>query len=123
MNRHTFIKACLVSILLMGAGQVYANDWGSYNCGDGWGPTKGEPPAYPRRARQLGITGYIIMSFSVNPDGTVGDIAVKDANPAKAFVRAATRAVESLEFPPCMAGGLATKVSDVSIKYDFNLEG
>lgn len=123
MKTNTFIKACLTTILLVVGSQVHANDWTSYNCGDGWGPTKGEPPTYPRRARQLGIQGYIVMSFSVNADGTVADIAVQEANPAKAFVRAATRAVESLEFPPCMTNGLATKVTDVSIKYDFNLEG
>lgn len=101
----------------------FANNWGDYKCGPDWGPTKSEAPSYPRRAQERGIQGYIVMSFSVTTDGKVEDIRVTEAQPERAFVRAATRAVESLEFPPCMNNGLATRVTDVSVKYDFNLEG
>lgn len=117
------IKAIFAFLFISAAVSVNAADWAGYECGPGWGPSKSAAPTYPRRARQLGIEGYIVMQFSVNTDGTVADIAVQDAKPSRAFVRTATRAVESFEFPPCMTNGLATKITDISIKYDFNLEG
>ena len=123
MKTPTLIKMIVVSLLVFASPAGFAAKWDSYECGPGWGPTKSSTPTYPRRARQMGVEGYIVMSFSIAPDGSVEDIAVKEAEPAKAFVRSATRAVQSLEFPPCMANGLATRVTDVSIKYDFNLEG
>lgn len=122
MNQ-TLIRLMMICLLAMYAGTAHASKWDEYECGPGWGPTKSSAPKYPRRAQQLGITGYIVMNFSVNQDGLVEDISVAEAEPPKAFVRAATKAVQSLEFPPCMTNGLARKVTNVSIKYDFGFEG
>ena len=123
MKRNILIQTLIFLGLAFSASSGYAADWAGYNCGPGWGPTKSASPTYPRRARQMGIEGYIIMSFSIAPDGTVEDISVTEAEPSRAFIRTATKAIQSLEFPPCMNDGLATRVSGVSIKYDFNLEG
>jgi TonB family protein len=61
------------------------------------------------------------MSFAVSANGEVEDIAVVESKPSKVFVRTATRAVSSLEFRPCLHNGLATRQTDLSIKFDFNL--
>ena len=119
----TAVKTLALAGALAFAPASFAADWSDYKCGADWGPTKSQAPSYPRRARERGIEGYIVMSFSVTPEGTVEDIKVAEAENESAFVRSATRAVESLEFPPCMVNGLATRVNEVSIKYDFNLGG
>ena len=123
MKAAVLIKLLVISALMLTSITGYAADWAGYNCGPDWGPTKSAAPTYPRRARQMGIEGYIIMNFSISPDGMIEDISVAEAAPSKAFVRSATRAVQAMQFPPCMSNGLATRVTDVSIKYDFNLEG
>ena len=119
----SLIKATLLGATLMIASNAYAGDWKTFECGAGWAPTRSAAPTYPRRAIERGIEGYIIMTFSITTDGTVEDIAVKEAKPLRSFVRTATRAVSAMEFPPCRLEGLAIKLTDVSIKYDFNLEG
>ena len=112
-----------LAAMLAIAPNTYASDWSQYQCGPGWGPEASTPPTYPKRAQQRGIEGYVVMSFSVMTDGTIEDIAVVDAKPKKAFVRTATNAVRSMAFPPCVEDGRVVKLTDVSIKYDFNLEG
>lgn len=122
MKISSLLAVIALGAVLLLSQNSFAGNWQSFDCGPGWGPTKSVAPTYPKRARELGIEGYIIMSFSVNPEGKVEDIAVVEAKPKRPFVRTATRAVSSLEFPPCLENGLATKLTNVSIKYDFNLE-
>ncbi len=119
-----FLKlASVFCTLMLFALTSHATNWSELNCGPNWGPTKNPAPTYPRRAQQRGIEGYIIMSFSINAEGAVEDIQVVEAEPAAAFVRSATRAVEGMTFPPCIQNGLATRQTKVSVKYDFNLAG
>ena len=121
MKLKLMISAFALGATLLSTGNAYAGDWAIYACGDDWGPVKQEAPAYPRRARDRGLEGYIVMSFDVSPEGKVQNITVKDANPSNAFVRSATNAVSSMEFTPCISNGIAVEVTDVSVKYDFNL--
>lgn len=121
MKPKTLIKTLACGAALLVAAPGYATDWATFNCGEGWGPIKKEAPAYPRRARQKGIEGSIVMSFNVSPSGEVTDIRVAETT-GTAFIRSATRAVESYQFPPCISDGLARTVENVSVKYDFNLE-
>ncbi len=123
MKITSLLTVIALGAMLLLSQNTYAGDWTTFDCGPGWGPTKSKAPSYPKRARELGIEGYIVMSFTVTPEGTVEDIAVVDAKPKRPFVRAATRAVSAMEFPPCLENGLATRLTNVSIKYDFNLEG
>jgi len=98
-----------------------AQSWEHLNCGEDWTPSKSSAPVYPKRALDRGLEGSIEMSFSINPQGKVEDIGVIQSS-RKVFIRAATRAVSAMEFPPCMQDGVATKLTNVSIKYDFNLK-
>ena len=114
----TFATAAALGVSAPG----YATDWASFDCGADWGPTKASAPTYPRRALQKGIEGSIVMSFNVSPTGEVTDVRVSETT-GNAFIRSATNAVESYEFPPCVTNGLARTVEDVSVRYEFNLEG
>jgi protein TonB len=118
----SFLLIYVASILglLTLASDAKAKSWSELNCGDNYLPVKSVAPVYPKRAQQRGLEGSIQMQFTIMEDGTVGSIEVLEAS-RKVFVRTATRAVEGFEFPPCIQNGTATRVTEVSIKYDFNL--
>lgn len=113
------IGLALAFALVMSAELVQARSWDTLQCGDEWGPKSAVAPAYPRRAQERGLEGSVVMGFTINLEGKVEDIEVVEGH--SAFVRSATRAVEKLEFPPCVKDGLATRQANVSIKYDFHL--
>jgi protein TonB len=127
MNKLTsvfvFVFALAASLTaLVFAPATYAKEFHELGCGDGYGPKTSQPPVYPRRAEARGIEGYIVMGFTIGADGTVKDVQVVDQQPSNTFVRSATRAVQSLEFPPCVVDGQVVEQAAVSIKYDFQLQ-
>jgi TonB family protein len=69
--------------------------------------TKYVAPKYPRAAQRRNISGWVDVVFTVDIDGTVKDISVRDSNPGITFVNAAVGAVEDWEFAPVMESGTA----------------
>jgi TonB family protein len=63
------------------------------------------PPRYPRRAADRGITGWVIVEFTVTTDGKTGDIEVQQSEPERTFNKAATDAVEQWTFEPVVYRG------------------
>lgn len=115
------IKALLLTLLVMFTPvSAFARDWQDLQCGDGWAPVKAIAPTYPTRARERGIEGYVIMSYTITLQGKVSDIAVADTN-SNAFTRVARNALSDMKFPPCIQNGLATQQQDVRIRYEFAL--
>ena len=47
------------------------------------------------------------MLFTVDIDGTVTDVSVRDSNPGDVFVSSAINAVEKWEFEPVIEDGVA----------------
>ena len=45
--------------------------------------------------------------FTVDIDGTVTDIVIRESNPGDTFVNSATKAVEDWEFEPVIENGVA----------------
>jgi TonB family protein len=64
-------------------------------------------PKYPRSAQRRGQSGWVDVLFTVDIDGTVADIAIRDSNPGDTFVNAAINAVEDWEFAPVIENGVA----------------
>ena len=64
-------------------------------------------PKYPRAAQRRGLSGWVDVVFTVDIDGTVSDISVRDSNPGDIFVTSATKAVEGWEFEPVIEDGVA----------------
>ena len=62
--------------------------------------TKYVAPKYPRAAQRRSINGWVDVAFTVDFDGSVKDIEVRDSNPGVTFVNAAVNAVEDWEFEP-----------------------
>jgi periplasmic protein TonB len=61
-------------------------------------------PTVAMRARQ---EGWVVVSFTVDPDGGTSDIKVVDAQPRRVFDRAAMDAVGRYRFTPAMKDGVA----------------
>jgi protein TonB len=69
--------------------------------------TKYVAPKYPRSAQRRGISGWVDVVFTVNADGLVEDVTVRDSDPGDTFVTAAEKAVEKWEFEPIVEDGRA----------------
>lgn len=75
-------------------------------------------PEYPVRARVAGQQGYVLVEFTVRPDGRVSEVKVADSRPRRVFDRAATRAIKGWRFDPSTVTG----AERVSQRFDFNLQ-
>lgn len=62
-------------------------------------------PTYPSTAKQAEIEGKVTLSFTVNPDGTVSNIEIVDANPPRMFDAAAKQAMARSKFKPATENG------------------
>jgi TonB family protein len=69
--------------------------------------TKYVAPKYPRAAQRRGLSGWVDVMFTVDIDGTVADVGIRDSNPGDTFVNAAINAVEDWEFEPVIEDGVA----------------
>jgi TonB family protein len=69
--------------------------------------TKYVAPRYPRTAQRRGVSGWVDVIFTVDIDGSVTDVSVRDSNPGDTFVNAAINAVEKWEFEPVIEDGVA----------------
>ncbi|GAB2799957.1 hypothetical protein GCM10027021_24220 [Dyella kyungheensis] len=63
------------------------------------------PPRYPTTAVRANQEGWVEVTFTVTPEGTVDDVKVVDAEPRHVFDRAATEAVSRWKFQPATQDG------------------
>ena len=62
-------------------------------------------PAYPGRARSLGICGKVVVRFLVEPDGRVSKPSIVEAHPKGYFEQSTLEAVRHWQFKPgCFKG-------------------
>jgi protein TonB len=81
-------------------------------------------PQYPTRAAQRGITGWCLVSFTVNGLGNVEEdsIEVVDAEPANIFDRSSIRAAARFKFQPRVVDGQGVDVPGVQYLFRYELE-
>ncbi len=58
------------------------------------------PAKYPLGASRRGTDGYVCMNFTVQRDGSVGEICVSDQRPGQLFDREAAAALAQWKFKP-----------------------
>jgi len=63
------------------------------------------PPAYPRRAKLAKIQGSVTLAVTIEPDGTVSNAEVLEANPPRLFDEAALAAIKRWKFRPKVVDG------------------
>lgn len=91
------------------------------------------PPKYPQRALEDSISGYVIVAFDIETDGTVKDVykvrsqctypsGERKAN-CKVFDNVTLRAAEKLQYFPVMIEGTAISLKDIPHKYTYGIEG
>lgn len=78
-------------------------------------------PDYPREAMRGRQEGWVEVEFTVGRDGSVSDIQVVAARPARIFDRAAIRAMQDWRFEPRIENGepVATRLTQ---RFDFRLD-
>jgi len=62
-------------------------------------------PTYPDAARKRGIEGWVELAFTVQTNGTVDQVEVRNASPADVFEDSAIRAVRQWRFEPVVRNG------------------
>ena len=62
-------------------------------------------PQFPREALLKGIDGWVEIEFTIEPDGSVSDPKVVDAQPPRIFNRNALRAIYKWKFKPRIVDG------------------
>ena len=78
-------------------------------------------PKYPYSAERRGISGWVDLVFTVDIDGTVRDVVVRNADPADVFDNAAISAVEDWEFEPVLENGVAIQ-KRAAVRMMFTVE-
>jgi len=73
-------------------------------------PVDRAPPAFPARARALGQSGVVTVSFVVDLDGSTQDVHVVEAEPPGVFDDAAIEAVRGWRFNPGQLEGAPVAV-------------
>ena len=61
------------------------------------------------------------MIFTVDIDGTVAEVTIRDSNPGDIFVSSATNAVEGWEFEPVIEDGVAVQ-KRAAVRMMFSIE-
>ena len=80
-------------------------------------------PTFPRRARSYGVSGSVMVRFSVDVEGNAIGAVIVESKPRRMFDRSAMRYMETLKFAPYLVDGKETQVNDVQMTVDYVLEG
>ncbi len=80
-------------------------------------------PTFPRRARSYGVSGSVLVRFSVDVEGNAIGAVIVESKPRRMFDRSAMRYMETLKFAPYLVDGEATEVNDVQMTVAYVLEG
>ncbi len=72
-------------------------------------PVSTPQPLFPPQARRSGVTGEVVLTFTVNTDGSVGNIDIVSAKPRGVFERSAQTAVRRWQFQPISAPQQVTR--------------
>lgn len=78
-------------------------------------------PQWPREALLDGISGYVILEFTIEADGSVSDAVVVESEPRRLFDRNAIRALYKWKFKPRVVDGKPV-ARRASTRIDFQLQ-
>ncbi len=78
-----------------------------------------ETPKYPHRALHRGIEGWVIVGFSVEADGTTGNIEVLESSIDDYFDDAAIEATRLRTYEPAKLADKPVMQGNVTAKYSF----
>ena len=73
-------------------------------------------PIWPQKALEQKIEGSVVMSFSINTDGTVGNIEIIESTPESVFDKASIDALSQWQYAE-----LEQPMSNIKTRFDFSL--
>ena len=79
-------------------------------------------PTFPRRARSYGVSGSVLVRFSVDVEGSAIGAVIVESKPRRMFDRSAMRYMETLKFAPYAVDGEAVQVNDLQMTVAYVLE-
>ncbi|HET8815905.1 MAG TPA: energy transducer TonB [Pseudidiomarina sp.] len=79
-------------------------------------------PRYPPAAARDGISGWVLLRFTIDETGGVTDVEVLDSNPRRVFDQEARRALLRWKYKPKVVDGKAVRQPGQTVQLDFNLE-
>jgi TonB family protein len=62
-------------------------------------------PAMPQVARDNGLSGFVELNFTIQPDGSVTDVQVVNAEPLGLFEASAIKALSQWRYEPVLLNG------------------
>ena len=78
-------------------------------------------PQYPREALIEGISGWVDIEFTIEPDGSVSDPKIVGSQPRRMFDRNAIRAIFKWKFKPRIIDGKPV-ARRATTRIDFNID-
>lgn len=86
-------------------------------------PIERVAPKYPMSAAKKRQSGWVQMSFVVDEEGKVKDVAVLEHSGPKSFISAAQKAVEKWQYSPAKVNGEAIEQCENTVQLDFAMGG
>ncbi|PRO68395.1 M56 family metallopeptidase [Alteromonas gracilis] len=84
-------------------------------------PIKRVPPAYPEKAAQDNVEGFVVLSFDITETGATDNVTVVKSKPAGVFEKSAKVALEQWEYKPRIQGGKGVKQTGLLVQLDYQL--
>ncbi len=78
-------------------------------------------PQFPIQAIERGLEGYVVVEFTVTPNGSTTNVVVVESSD-RVFERNAIRAVERFKYQPKIVDGEPVSVPGVITRLDFILD-
>ena len=79
-------------------------------------------PEYPPQAKDRGIEGWAIVSFTVTREGRVKDVVVLDSQPKGMWDRSTLRAVANWRYQPALKDGKPVETRGMKAKVNYELD-
>ena len=98
-------------------------------------PLTAVQPQYPRRAKERGIEGYVIISFSITEKGTIkneivvegkcGDFysGIDNMRDCSTFNNQSLRAAKKLRYRPAEVNGIPVEVDNLKYRFNYKMAG
>jgi TonB family protein len=85
-------------------------------------PLKRREPTYPKALAAERYEGFVVVSFMVKTDGSVGDVIIEDST-GPAFEDSVREAVQTWKYEPATFGGVPVEQAYTSVLLTFYLDG
>lgn len=84
-------------------------------------PSNQQPLSYPKKARQSGIEGHVVVNILVDEQGRIERIKVLESVPQGVFDDVALQGVKTWQFAPAQYQGKAVKVwAKQKVRFSLN---